>query len=404
MADNNQMKMDESMGTVKARTLTLEPEKEQTSFIFTEPEPTRAELTETWDDGADYAAGTINESMLSAEEKAQVEEFAGTVDISNEKQLSSFGASAQTGIAGFSSAITTKIKAKEFGEVGEDLLSLGAEIRSIEETPRKGLLGLFQKGKAKVQYFVSKYETAETNIRKIEKILKRHLQTLTKDIMVYEEMYNMNLQYYKEITMYIIAGKKALSKARATTLVELHNHAEMTQDQMDIQKAKDYEDSCTRFEKKLYDLELSRMISIQNAPQIRMLQNVERELVDRIQADILHTIPLWRNQMVLTLGITHVRKALDAQTALTEMTNEMLKKNSETLKQGAIETAVASECGIVDIETIRKCNADILSSINEVVKIHEEGTKKRAEAIEELAKIEEEFKQGLLEAAQNRYR
>lgn len=211
-------------------------------------------------------------------------------------------------------------------------------------------------------------------------------------------MYDMNLEFYKELTMYIIAGKKALKLARSTRLEELRNKAEATQDQLTIQLYRDYDDACKRFEKRIFDLETTRLVSIQMAPQIRLLQNAEQEEVDKLRSDIINTIPLWRNQMVLALGIDHSRRALDAQSAITQMTNEMFRRNAETLKQGAIDAAIASEKAIVDVETLEKVNADIITSINEVVKIHEEGSKRRSEAQEELAKMETDLKKALIEA------
>lgn len=211
-------------------------------------------------------------------------------------------------------------------------------------------------------------------------------------------MYDMNLEFYKELTMYIIAGKKALKLARSTRLEELRNKAEATQDQLTIQLYRDYDDACKRFEKRIFDLETTRLVSIQMAPQIRLLQNAEQEEVDKLRSDIINTIPLWRNQMVLALGIDHSRRALDAQSAITQMTNEMFRRNAETLKQGAIDAAIASEKAIVDVETLEKVNADIITSINEVVKIHEEGSKRRNEAQEELAKMETDLKKALIEA------
>lgn len=208
----------------------------------------------------------------------------------------------------------------------------------------------------------------------------------------------MNLEFYKELTMYIIAGKKALKLARSTRLEELRNKAEATQDQLTIQLYRDYDDACKRFEKRIFDLETTRLVSIQMAPQIRLLQNAEQEEVDKLRSDIINTIPLWRNQMVLALGIDHSRRALDAQSAITQMTNEMFRRNAETLKQGAIDAAIASEKAIVDVETLEKVNADIITSINEVVKIHEEGSKRRSEAQEELAKMETDLKKALIEA------
>ena len=296
----------------------------------------------------------------------------------------------------FSSQITSNVKTKEFGDVGDSLRDLRDAINSTVAPQKKGLFGLFQKGKAKVTYVISNYESAETNIRKIEKDLQRHQQFLTKDVYIFDQMYDMNLEFYKELTMYIIAGKKALALARSTRLVELRDKATLTQDQLDIQMYRDYDDACKRFEKRIYDLETTRLLSIQQAPQIRLLQNADQEVVDKLRSDIINTIPLWRNQMVLALGIEHSRRALDAQSAVTA--NEMFARNAETLKQGAIDAAIASEKGIVDIETLRKVNSDIITAINEVVKIHEEGSRRRAEATEELAKIEDELKQALLEA------
>lgn len=245
---------------------------------------------------------------------------------------------------------------------------------------------------------IANYESAETSIRKIEKDLQVHQQTLIKDVYVFDQMYDMNLEYYKELTMYIIAGKKALELARNGRMVELRNKAELTQDQLDIQLYRDYSDACKRFEKRLFDLETTRLVSIQMAPQIRLLQQADQEVVDKLRSNVINTIPLWRNQMVLALGIEHSRRALDAQSAITEMTNEMFRVNAERLKQGAIDAAAAAEKAVVDVETLRVVNQEIISSINEVVRIHEEGTKRRTEAQNELAKIEDELKVALLEA------
>ena len=220
----------------------------------------------------------------------------------------------------------------------------------------------------------------------------------TVHIYVYDQMYDLNIELYKELTMYIIAGKKALSNARGEKLVELKRIADETNNELAIEQCRDYERACTRFEKRVYDLEMSRVLAMQQAPQIRMLQDADQLLIDKIKEDIMNMLPRWRNQMVLALGIQHVTNALNAQSALDEMSNEMFRRNAETLKQGAIEAAIASERDIIDIETIRKVNEDIITSINEVVKIHEEGSKRRVAAQEELAKIENELKQGLMEA------
>lgn len=380
--DVNKDIMNSEMKDVKIPTLTLNPEQN----------------IEDETNGTQERAGAVDESMLSEEEKKQVEAFAAQIDVTDIKMVNSYGASAQNGIASFSTSITANQKTKEFGEVGDSLSELRVAINSTNAPEKKGILGFFQRGKNKVSYLIANYETAEENIKKIEKDLQRHRQVLTKDIYLYDQMYNQNLGFYKEITMYIIAGKKALDKARRTKLVELKTRAEMTQDQLDIQLYRDYEDACKRFEKRIYDLETTRLVSIQTAPQIRILQNTDQEMADKLRSDIINTIPMWRNQMALALGIEHSRRALDAQSAVTDMTNEMFRKNAETLKQGAIDAAIASEKALVDIETLKKVNEDIIFSINEVVKIHEEGTKKRVEAQAELAKIEEELKQALLQA------
>ncbi len=379
--------------------LTLEPDNNGENFNnYNAPGAESVNITE---EKKEYSAGSVDESMLTPQEREQVENFCKQINLSDVRQINSYGANAQRGIANFSTSITSRVKTQEFGEVGESLRALRVAIGSTMEPEKKGILGFLKKTKQKAQYWIANYETAETNIKKIEKDLQKHQQVLTKDVFVYDEMYKMNLQYYKEITMYIIAGKKALDIARKTTLVSLKEKAQLSGDQLDIQRYNDYENTCLRFEKKLSDLELSRTVSIQLAPQIRLLQNADQEGVDRLASDIINTIPLWRNQMVLALGIEHTRKALDAQSAVNEMTNELLRKNAETLKMGAIDAAKASESGIVDIETLRKCNDDIISSINEVVKIHEEGSRKRAEAEVEIVRIEEELKQALL-AAGNR--
>lgn len=382
-------------GEGKAPTLTLDPDEVKYDMSFMEPSLKKnmpAEETKA------AAAGAVDESMLSEDEKKQVETFVKQIDISNVKLVNSYGASAQKGISGFSVSITKNVKTKDFGDIGDSLRELETAIKSTTTSEKKGLLGLFKKGKQKVASLIANYESAETNIKKIEKDLQKHQMALTKDIFVFDQMYDMNLDFYKELTMYIIAGKKALGQAKSTKLVELQGKADTTRDQLDVQMYRDYADACTRFEKRLADLEMTRLLSIQMAPQIRLLQNADQEVVDKLRSDILNTIPAWRNQMVLALGIEHTTRALNAQNALDEMTNELFRKNAETLKQGAIDAALASERSIVDVETLKKINADIITSINEVVKIHEEGSQKRAEAQEELVKIETELKDALLKA------
>ena len=316
--------------------------------------------------------GKLDFSILSDEEKQRVDAYAKKIDILNIKMVNSYGTAAQKDISAFSSSMLGTVKTKEFGEVGDSLRELQVAINSTAAPQKKGLLGLFRKGKQKASYVIANYESAEMTIKKIEKDLKRHQQALTKDIYVFEQMYDLNLDCYKELTMYILAGKKALEIARNTKLAELRNKAELTQDQLDIQLCKDYEDACQRFEKRVFDLETTRLISIQMAPQIRMLQNADQQVADRLRDNVINTIPLWRNQMILALGIEHTTKALNA--------------------------ALASERAFVDVETLCKVNADIIASIHEVVKIHEEGAKHRAEAQAEFARSEDDLKQALWEA------
>ena len=316
--------------------------------------------------------GKLDFSILSDEEKQRVDAYAKKIDILNIKMVNSYGTAAQKDISAFSSSMLGTVKTKEFGEVGDSLRELQVAINSTAAPQKKGLLGLFRKGKQKASYVIANYESAEMTIKKIEKDLKRHQQALTKDIYVFEQMYDLNLDCYKELTMYILAGKKALEIARNTKLAELRNKAELTQDQLYIQLCKDYEDACQRFEKRVFDLETTRLISIQMAPQIRMLQNADQQVADRLRDNVINTIPLWRNQMILALGIEHTTKALNA--------------------------ALASERAFVDVETLCKVNADIIASIHEVVKIHEEGAKHRAEAQAEFARSEDDLKQALWEA------
>ena len=400
MSEFDENNMGQEAGPVKAPKLTLDPDEKQYDIPFTEPSLRK---TEGFHENT-ASAGTVDESMLSEDEKKQVEEFVKQIDVADIRMVNSYGAGAQRGIANFSTSITGTVRTKDMGEVGDMVSELVVELKGFDaEQERKGLLGLFQKGKQKATYLIANYETAEGNIKKIERDIQRHQQLLMKDVYVFDQMYDMNLGFYKELTMYIIAGKKALEKARRTKLVELREKAESSQDQLDVQMYRDYNDACQRFEKRIYDLETTRLVSIQMAPQIRLLQNANQQVVDKLRADVINTIPLWRNQMVLALGIEHTTRALNAQSALDEMTNEMFRRNAETLKQGAIDAATAADRGIVDIETLRKVNADIITSINEVVKIHEEGAQKRAEASEELTKIEDELKQALMDAGSGRF-
>ena len=374
--------------------LTLNPEMSGCSDSISEV-PVMQSITPEKENN--FSAGTIDESMLSDEEKAQVEQFANEINIENVDQVANYGMNAQTNISDFSVSVLKKVKTYELGEVGNSLKDLTIALDATTEPEKKGVLGLFQKAKRGVNSIKANYTKAENNVDRIEKDLRKHRDVLTQDISMYQQMYELNVQYYKELTMYIIAGKKALANARATKLQELKIKAEQTNKQEDVQIYKDYEDLCYRFDKKLSDLEITRVISIQSAPQVRMLQNNDRELLDKLQSAIANTIPLWRNQLVLSLGIEHTNRTLEAQATLADKTNELLKKNSETLKMATIETAKQSERPIVDMDTLRQCNKDLITSIKEVVNIHEQGAAQRAIAREELVKIEEELKQTMLE-------
>ena len=347
-----------------------------------------------------YSVGTIDESMLSEDEKAIVEQFANEIDISNVQQIVKYGVSAQRNISDFSVSILKKVKTYDMGEVGESLRDLTISLDATVEPDKKGFLGIFQKAKRGIGAIRANYAKAESNVDRIERDLLSHESVLIQDIAVYQQMYELNVQYYKELTMYIFAGKKALDRARAGKLLALKAIADQTNKQEDVQAYRDFEDLCYRFEKKLSDLEITRIISIQSSPQVRMLQNNDRELLDKLQSSIANTIPLWRNQLVLSLGIEHTRRSLDAQNTLADKTAELLIKNAETLKMATIETAKAAERPIVDIETLRQCNKDLIASIKEVIKVHEQGAIKRVQAQEELVRIEAELKQAMLDGVQ----
>lgn len=349
-----------------------------------------------------YAAGAVDENMLTDEERERVEEYVREINIEDVEQIVRYGETAQQHISEFSTSILSKVKNYDLGEIGDSLKELTIALDATVEPQKKGVLGLFQKAKRGIDSIRANYAKAETNVNRIEKDLRGHQSVLMKDIDVYQQMYELNIQYYKELTMYIIAGKKALELAKTGKLQALKSKADETGMQEDVQCYRDFEDMCHRFEKKLSDLEITRVISIQVAPQVRMLQNNDREMLDKLQSSLANTIPLWRNQLVLSLGIEHTRRALEAQSTLADKTNELLRKNSETLKMATVETAKQAERPIVDIETLRQCNRDLIATINDVIKIHEQGTTKREKAQGELVRIEEELKQTMLETSKHR--
>ena len=344
---------------------------------------------------------SLNYDSLTQEEKDAIEEFNKKIDINNSTQVLQYGAKAQTKISQFSDSVLEGVKTRRTGEVGDLLANLVGQIKSFDSDITSENKGLFEKifhnAKKQVDTMMAKYSKIETNIDGIEKQLDNHRLQMLKDITIFDTMYEKNLEYFKEISLYIIAGERKLEELRNVTLPELQAKARESGEQLDAQKVQDLENTINRFEKKIYDLKTTRIISIQMAPQIRLLQNNEAELVEKIQGSITNTIPLWKNQIVLALGINNAKQALGTQKAVTDLTNDMLKKNSEILKQGSIEIAEESERAIVDVETLQKTNRDIIETLDKVIEIHENGRAKRAEAEVELENIEKELKEKMVE-------
>ena len=347
----------------------------------------------------DANAVKLDESMLSEAERKMVDEFSQKIDVTDSNLVLQYGAAAQKNIAAFSESALNNVKTKDLGEVGEALSSLVVELKHFGEDEEKkgGIFGFFQKKKNELEALKASYAKAETNVDKIVKVLENHQVTLMKDIAMFDQMYELNTKYYKELTMYILAGKKRLEYLRTHDLAELKKKAEETGAQEDAQAYNDLANLCSRFEKKLHDLELTRMISIQMGPQTRLLQNNDTQMLEKIQSSLVNTIPLWKSQMVLALGLEHGRQATAAQTAVTNMTNELLQKNADLLKMGTVETAREAERSVVSIETLQHTNQQLISTLDEVMKIQTEGAQKRKEAEAELGRIEGELKQKLLE-------
>ena len=345
----------------------------------------------------DANAVKLDESMLSEAEKKMVDDFAQKIDITDSSLVLNYGSAAQKNIAAFSESALNNVKTKDLGEVGEALSSLVVELKTFGQPEKKGIGGFFQKKKNELEALKASYSKAETNVEKIVKVLENHQVTLMKDIALFDQMYELNTKYYKELTMYILAGKKRLEYLRTHDLAELKQKAETTGAQEDAQAYNDFANLCSRFEKKLHDLELTRMISIQMGPQTRLLQNNDTQMLEKIQSSLVNTIPLWKSQMVLALGLENSRKATAAQTAVTNATNELLKKNADMLKMGTIATAKEAERAIIDIETLQHTNQQLISTLDEVIQIQRDGAQKRREAEVELGRIEGELKQKLME-------
>ncbi len=340
----------------------------------------------------------IDDSMLSEAEKKAVEDFSKKIDVMDSNMILQYGAAAQKNVAGFSESALKSVRTKDLGEIGKSLSELVVELKGFgEEEEKKGLFGKFKKAGNKLEVMKAQYSKVESNVDKIVRELEQHQVTLMKDVAMFDQMYELNLKYYKELTMYILAGKKKLQEVQANELPALRAKAEQSGAQEDAQRYNDLVQMCERFEKKLHDLELTRMISIQMGPQTRLLQNNDTLMVEKIQSSLVNTIPLWKSQMVLALGMEHGRQATAAQSAVTEMTNELLKKNADMLKMGTIQTAREAERSVVDIETLQHTNEQLISTLDEVLNIQREGAEKRRAAEVELGRIEGELRAKLME-------
>ena len=342
-------------------------------------------------------AAVFDESTLSPEERKMVDDFANSIDLQNSTVILQYGAGAQKKIADFSETALANVRSKDLGEIGELLSGVVYELKKFDEEEEKGFLGIFKKGGNKIAAMKSKYDKAEVNINKICDVLEEHQRQLWKDSAMLDKMYDLNKNYFKELSMYILAGKKKLAQVRATKLPELLGKASRTGLAEDAQAARDLDSMCNRFEKKIHDLDLTRTVSMQTAPQIRMVQGNDTLMVEKIQSTIVNTIPLWKSQMVLTLGVEHSAQAAAAQREVTNMTNELLRKNADKLKMAVTETARESERGIVEIETLKHTNESLISTLDEVMQIQREGRQKRAKAEQEMVRLEQELKTKLLQ-------
>ena len=341
----------------------------------------------------------VEDTPLSPEEQKMVNDFAEKIDITNSQMVLQYGAASQKKLSDFSETALSRVKTKDMGETGELITNLISELQGFDATTEqpKGIFGFFKKTSNSIEQLKTRYDSADKNVERIKAQLEDHQVTLMKDITMLDKMYELNLVYFKELTMYILAGKKKLAEVRANDLKAAQEKAQRTQLPEDAQAARDLADLCDRFEKKLYDLELTRNVSIQMGPQIRLIQSNDTMMAEKIQTTIVNTIPLWMNQMVLALGIAHSQQAMQAERAVTDATNELLKKNAATLKQGTIEIAKESERGIVDIETLKQTNKQLIETLDELNKIRADGKAKRANAEQELGRIEGELRQKMLE-------
>ena len=377
-----------------APTLTLDP--------IPDPKDAIAAMTLNPTEKEEEQAPVVQEVHLSPQEQKMVDDFAAQIDITNTQQVMQYGSGSQKKIADFSESALGNVRTKDMGEIGKMLTDVVAELRSFEDEGDKGFLGnIFKKSTAKLSDMKAKYDKAEVNVNKICKVMEGHQVTLLKDIAMLDKMYDLNMNYYKELSMYILAGKQKLEHAKKVELPEMVAKAEKSGLPEDTQAARDFSAQIDRFEKKIYDLELTKTISLQMAPQIRLIQTNDTAMSEKIQSTLVNTIPLWKSQMVIAIGLTHSTDAARAQKEVSDMTNALLKKNAETLKVATIETAKENERGIVDIETLTQTNQTLISTLDEVMKIQEEGRARRANAEVELTRIENEMKQKLLDISKN---
>lgn len=377
--------MDMEFKETTTPTLTMDPfkEAEKAELTAAEPEP-------------------MDDSILSDEEKKMVSDFAQQINLEDSAAILQYGAGTQKKMADFSETALEKVRSKDLGEIGDLLTNVVVELKGFDAEEEKGVFGFFKKGKNKIEAMKARYDKAEANIETICNVLEGHQVQLLKDIAVLDKMYDANMTYFKELTMYIMAGKQRLEEIRGGQLAQLVQRAQTSGLPEDAQAAKDLEGKCGRFEKKLHDLELTRAISIQTAPQIRMVQGNNTMMVEKIQSTLVNTVPLWKSQMVLALGVAHSNDAVKAQREVTDMTNELLRKNAETLKMATVDTARETERGIVDMETLQHTNQTLISTLDEVMQIQQEGRQKRATAEAELRKMENELKNKLLEVVTNK--
>lgn len=378
----NEIKLTLEQAPPQAPTLTLEGEEPQAPQAQEAAKPT-----------------TLDESILSPEEQKMVDDFSQKIDLQNSTMVMQYGSAAQKKIANFSDTALNNVRTKDLGEVGDQISNLVVELKGfdIDEEEKKGFFGRFKNTSNKIVAMKARYDSAEANVNKIGAALEKHQVQLMKDVVMLDQLYSMNLNYHKELTMYIIAGKKKLQQERATTLEQMKQKAKQTGLAEDAQAANDFAQQCDSFEKKLHDLELTRMVSVQMSPQIRLVQNNDKLMSDKIQSTLVNTIPLWKSQMVLALGLAHSEQAVRAQKEVTDMTNELLRRNADKLKMSTIETARETERGVVDMETLRHTNLSLIQTLDEVVKIQDEGRQRRRQAEAEIGRLEGELKQKLLD-------